>query len=82
LKAKYRETLIGGTSDVLLVYLSGDYETILARVSRRKGHFMKADLVRSQFEALEPPQDALTFDVREAPDAIVARIVAAVGKGK
>lgn len=78
LKEKYRQTLIGDSQDTLLVFLNGDYETILARVSRRKNHFMGADMVRSQFEALEPPQGALTFDVREAPEAILQRILAAV----
>lgn len=78
LKNSYREVLLGGTDDVALIYLSGDFETIFARVSRRKGHFMKADLVRSQFEALEPPSDALTLDVRLAPDEIVRRILGAV----
>lgn len=78
LKEKYRELLLAGADDVLTVYLSGDFNTILARVSRRKGHYMKADLVRSQFEALEPPQGALTFEVNQSPDEIVRKILAAV----
>ena len=78
LKDAYRQTLIGSHTDVALVYLSGDFDTIYARVSRRQGHFMKADLVRSQFEALEPPRGALTLDVKLPPDEIVGRIVAAV----
>ena len=78
LKASYRDVLLSGTSDVVLVYLHGDYETILDRVSRRRGHFMKAEMVRSQFETLEPPEDALTIDIREPIDAICAKIVAAV----
>lgn len=80
LKEKYRAALIGDCKDTLLVFLNGDYETILARVSRRKNHFMGASMVRSQFEALEPPHGALTFDIREAPDAILQKILAAVRK--
>ncbi len=78
LKEKYREVLLGGTDDVALVFLTADFETIHARVSGRPGHFMKGEMVRSQFEALEPPRDALTLDVRLAPDEILARVVAAV----
>lgn len=79
LKEKYREVLAGDAQHpVTVVFLNGDYETILARVSRRKGHFMKADLVRSQFEALEHPKDALELDIRETPEALLAKILAAV----
>jgi gluconokinase len=77
LKERYRGVLMGGADNVVLVYLSGDFETILARVGSRQGHYMKADMVRSQFEALEPPKDALTLDVRESPDALLAKILAA-----
>lgn len=78
LKEKYREVLAGdATHPVTIVFLHGDYETILARVSRRRGHFMKAELVKSQFEALEHPQGALELDIRETPDALLAKILAA-----
>ena len=46
----------------------------LARVGRRQGHYMKADMVQSQFEALEVPADALTLDTRLSPEKIVATI--------
>lgn len=78
LKESYRALLLGDANDVALVFLAGDLATIMERVSRRKNHFMKADMVRSQFEALEPPRDALTFDIRQKPESIVAGIVAAV----
>lgn len=78
LKEKYRDVLTGGTKDVVLIYLAGDFNTILERVSRRRGHYMKGDMVRSQFEALEPPKDALTLDVRIAPEEILKKILAAV----
>jgi gluconokinase len=73
LKAKYRAVLDG--ADVVLVHLAGDIDTILARVSQREGHYMKAEMVRSQFEALEAPTHALTLDARLTPERIVAAIV-------
>jgi gluconokinase len=79
LREKYRQVLAGDARHpVTLVFLNGDYETILARVSRRKGHFMKADLVKSQFETLEHPKDALELDIRETPEALLAKMLAAV----
>lgn len=79
LKEKYREVLAGDARHpVTIVFLHGDYETILARVGRRQGHFMKADLVKSQFETLEHPRGALELDIRETPDALLAKILAAV----
>jgi len=74
LKEKYRRVLMDGAPGVLLAYLATDLETSLARVGRRKGHYMKAEMVQSQFEALEVPTDALTIDTRLPPDKILAEI--------
>jgi gluconokinase len=74
LKDKYRRVLMEGAPGVTLVYLATDLETSLARVGRRQGHYMKADMVKSQFEALEVPTDALTLDTRLSPEKIVAAI--------
>jgi gluconokinase len=40
----------------------------------RQGHFMKEDMIRSQFEALEAPADAITVDVAGTPEEIVRQI--------
>ena len=40
---------------------------------------MPASLLNSQFEALEEPTDAITVQVEGTPDAIVEKIVAALG---
>ncbi len=74
LKAAYRRTLMEGATGVALVHLQGDPDAISQRVGSREGHFMKAGLVRSQFEALEPPRDALTVDARMSPAEIVGAI--------
>lgn len=80
LKAAYRRVLTDGLPGVLIVHLHGDPETIVERVRGRRGHFMKAEMVRSQFEALEPPAAALTIDTRRAPEEIVARIREELGR--
>lgn len=78
LKATYREILAEGIApeQVCWVYLQGDRETILQRMENRKDHFMPPGLLQSQFETLEPPQDALTIAISESPEAIVVRILA------
>ncbi len=74
LKEKYRRVLMDGAPGVSLVYLATDLETSLARVGRRQGHYMKADMVQSQFAALEVPTDALSVDTRLPPAKIIAEI--------
>jgi gluconokinase len=74
LKEQYRQVLVGDTQAISLVFLAADFATIQARVRQRAGHFMKADLVQSQFDALEAPANALTLDARQSPDTLVAEI--------
>jgi gluconokinase len=78
LKASYREMLLVGP-EVKLVYLRASIALINARVAERSGSYMNPDLVPSQFETLEEPQDALTVDASMTPDEIVVKIRAALG---
>ncbi|XP_061784632.1 probable gluconokinase [Nerophis lumbriciformis] len=41
--------------DVYFLFLHADYHVLQRRIEARKGHYMKADLLGSQFDALEPP---------------------------
>lgn len=59
LKKQYRETL-RTAGDILVVYLQGDRELLLERLterSRTTDHFMSADLLDSQLETLEDPSN-------------------------
>lgn len=56
LKRKYRDRLRAAAGRVLFVYLEVSEAVARARVAMRKGHFMPASLVASQFADLEPPQ--------------------------
>lgn len=73
LKQSYREQLLRGLT-VKLVYLHGSYALIAARVSQRQGHFAPAELVASQFEDLQEPDDALRVEVDRSPQQIAAEI--------
>jgi gluconokinase len=56
------------------VHLRGSEELIRQRLAKRKGHFMNPNLLHSQFEALEPPGDALQIDITPPPEEIAADI--------
>jgi gluconokinase len=74
LTQRYRRLITGGRKDVKLVHLVGDFDLIYSRMITRRDHFMKPEMLRSQFALLEPPADALTIEVGHPPDAIVAEI--------
>jgi carbohydrate kinase (thermoresistant glucokinase family) len=57
------------------VYLEGSYETILNRLQQRKGHFMPTALLKSQFDILEAPEEAIKVSVTQTPEEIVAEIL-------
>ncbi len=81
LKAKYRNVLkLLIDSELSIVFLDGKYETILKRMEARSGHFMPADLLKSQFEALELPQNAMRFEVTESPGIIIEGIMQNLAK--
>jgi gluconokinase len=75
LKQQYRRVLAEGVS-ITWVYLKGSAELIRSRVRHRPSHFMKADMLASQFDALEEPDDAVVVDVSAPPSAIVEQILA------
>lgn len=57
LKRSYRDFLRDGFDGMQFVYLKGSFDLILSRISARKGHFMKSDLLKSQFATLEEPDE-------------------------
>jgi len=74
LKERYRQILLDGNPGVRLVYLKGSYELISARMQTRSGHYMKAHMLKSQFEALEEPQNALVVEVDLPLNEMIAKI--------
>jgi carbohydrate kinase (thermoresistant glucokinase family) len=78
LKDAYRQRLGAGREGVVFVFLRGSPDVVGARLEARRGHYMPAGLLRSQFEALEEPADALVADVAGTPDQIADGIVARI----
>jgi carbohydrate kinase (thermoresistant glucokinase family) len=75
LKERYREILRRGISQFVIFHLCGDRELVRERVTKRKGHFMPASLVDSQYETLETPKDAISLDIALPPQEIVQIIL-------
>ena len=82
LKRAYRDRLIGRRPGVRLVYLRGAKELIGRRLAGRRGHFMPAALLDSQFDALEAPapdEAPIVVEVTEPVDRLVLTITRALG---
>lgn len=82
LKKKYRDQIREGNADVKFLFLHGSFELVLERMQQRKGHFMKAEMLQSQFNTLEIPQadepDVIFIDIDGSFEEVVARCVGAV----
>lgn len=81
LKARYRDVLTEGNPGVVFVHLDGSYETILGRMQSREGHFMKAEMLQSQFAILERPQNGVRIDIGHSIDEIVDEIIGGLNLG-
>jgi gluconokinase len=73
LKQSYRDRLTSGIQ-TRIVYLRGDPQVILNRLSLRRDHFMKPGMLSSQLADLEEPADAIVVDIRKSPSQIIAEI--------
>ena len=64
LKRSYRQVLSSELSTPLhVVYLDGTRELLSARLRARRGHFFPPELLDSQFDTLERPEDAVDVDI-------------------
>ena len=81
LRRSYRDILRGGVADICFVHLQGERSLLVQRMVARSGHYMPASLLDSQLATLEPPdadEQALSFDIAQAPEAIVQAAIAAL----
>ncbi len=75
LKESYRDILTGEMPGIVYIYMKGDFEIIQKRMKARENHYMKADMLQSQFDALEEPTDALIVDILCHPEEIISQIL-------
>ena len=74
LKASYREMLCRDQQRMKIVYLKGSFPLLATRLKTRENHYMKADLLLSQLETLEEPEDAIIIDASQPLELIVRQI--------
>ena len=79
LKQAYRDRLRVDAERVRFVYLKGDPRLIRRRLEARQDHFAKADLLASQFDALEEPEGVLVVDAAQPAGVIVDLIKRELG---
>ncbi|PGH16248.1 hypothetical protein AJ80_05271 [Polytolypa hystricis UAMH7299] len=88
LKHKYRDVIRVAAYDhpsvkIHFVYLRASEAVLLQRVMKRNGHYMKSDMVQSQLQTLEEPDDewdVLAVDCAASPAEVQARVSNVVRK--
>lgn len=76
LKEKYRIQLSNTLKNqTVFVYLKGSYDEVKTRIDSRKNHYMSSKLLKSQFTALEVPDDAISVSIMKTPEQIVGEIL-------
>jgi carbohydrate kinase (thermoresistant glucokinase family) len=76
LKERYRDRLrLAAEGEMRVIHLTGSPELIGGRMRRRAHPFFHAGLLSSQYEALEPPERAVTVSVDNEPGRIVREIL-------
>jgi len=75
LKQQYRDLLLFGDPQVRFAHLHGSRDLIATRLGERKGHFMPASLLDSQFATLEVTDDIERFDIANPPETVAVDII-------
>ncbi|CAN5577625.1 gluconokinase [soil metagenome] len=81
LKESYRNRLIG-SNKVQMVYLKASFDEIHKRMEQRQNHFMKAEMLKSQFATLEEPTNAIAVNASLDLNEIVDEVLKAINKMK
>lgn len=82
LKRSYRDMIRESAPNLAFVHVHGTPELLHERMQHRPGHFMPADLLKSQFETLEelaPDETGEVFDIAEPPARVVDRVLTWLG---
>ena len=67
LRKNYRAAIGMGLPQAHWIFLDGSFELIAERMRERPNHYMPESLLRSQFDALERPEDAITISIELSP---------------
>lgn len=79
LKRAYRDVLRYSRAPLVFLHLECSIDLALHRIQTRKGHFMKENMVYSQFKTLEPPNaecsDIFTVSAIDSADFIHKNVI-------
>lgn len=75
LKENYRQILRSKVKNITWIYLSGSFDLIYNRIQQRKGHYMKKEMLQSQFDALEVPDYGLKINISKSVGKIIHDIL-------
>jgi gluconokinase len=84
LKRAYRDFLLDGRPEARMVFLAVDRDLLARRLADRHGHFFPPQLLKSQLDAVEPPQPdeqaaIIVEHSADRPADTVARIIGLLG---
>lgn len=77
LKKSYRQLLKAGNENIKFIYLKGTFDLIWQRMLERENHYMKAEMLHSQFATLEEPtaDEAFTVEISADVETITKQIL-------
>ncbi len=82
LRRKYRDIIRDGNPGLIFLHLYGSKELILERMAKRKGHYMKPEMVDSQFATLEFPgedeNDVINVSIEGSLEDVTNRSIEAL----
>jgi gluconokinase len=70
LKSSYRQVLRGSLPSVHFIFLKGSFELIYGRMQARQNHYMAPEMLQSQFDIFEEPQNALVVSIEGSPGEV------------
>ena len=82
LKQRYRDQLLKDNPATKIVYLKGGFELIWERMQARDNHYMRPEMLQSQFDALEEPADVITVPIDLSTEAQIQQIIRALAVDK
>ena len=80
LKRRYREAIGAQLADVDWIFLDGSFEVIAERMRARANHYMPESLLRSQFEALERPENAIQISIELSAAELLEAAISALAR--
>ena len=78
LKKSYRDILKETNPNLKIVFLDGTFELIETRMTKRDAHFMKAGMLKSQFETLERPINAIPINIDQSIEKLINEIIKSI----